>query len=69
MYETRETRIHPAEFIDKDLKGALAFLAECAFGSPLLRDISWEVARLDYDGMLVVNVTGDVSAIEQVRGF
>ena len=56
-------RIYVGDLIDNDREAFLDQISEELVGSPLLMDITYEVAGVEQDNMLVLKVRGDASSI------
>lgn len=66
-YVTSEVVLDTSALIDHDLEGFLDLLSLGVTDTELLMDISYRLERLTFEGMLVFDVTGDVSEVLQME--
>ncbi len=62
-YVTSEVVLDTSALIDNDLEGFLDLLSMGVTDTELLMDIDYRLERLTFEGLLVFDVTGDVSEI------
>ncbi len=66
-YVTSEVVLDTSALIDNDLEGFLDLLSMGVTDTELLMDINYRLERLTFEGMLVFDVTGDVSEVLQME--